>query len=138
LIGKVRTFLDTNILIYAYSDDPRETIARALLEAGGVISVQCLNEFVNVARGRLRLSWAFIEERISSICELVSTTSIDLETHDQALRIAKCYGIHIYDATIVASALQSRCQVLMSEDMHDGLVIDRRLRIENPFRAASP
>lgn len=137
--GNFRSFLDTNILIYAYSDDPREAIARDLVEAGGVISVQCLNEFVNVARGRLRLSWSFVEERIFSICELLpDIRAIDAETHREALRIARRYAIHIYDATIVASALQSGCEVLLTEDMQDGLMIDGRLRIENPFRAARP
>ena len=133
--GNVRNFLDTNILIYAYSDDPRESVARSLVEAAGAISVQCLNEFVNVARGRLQLSWAFVEERISSIRELIPTIcAIDAETHDEARRLAERYAIHIYDATIVASALQSGCEVLMTEDMQDGLLIDGRLRIENPFR----
>lgn len=135
--GNFRSFLDTNVLIYAYSDDPREAIARSLIEAGGVISVQCLSEFVNVVRGRLRLSWPFVEERLSSICELLPIIrALDAETHRDAMRIAQRYAIHIYDAMIVASALQSGCEVLLTEDMQDGLIIDGRLRIENPFRAA--
>jgi len=35
---------------------------------------------------------------------------------------------------LVASALQSKCDTLWSEDMQDGIVIDGRLRIANPFR----
>ena len=137
--ANLRNFLDTNILIYAYSDDPRGAVARGLVEAGGVISVQCLNEFVNVSRGRLRLPWQFVEERISSISELLpNIRAIDAETHFDALRVAKRYDIHIYAATIVASAIQSGCEVLLTEDMQDGLIIDGRLRIENPFRASSP
>jgi hypothetical protein len=42
----------------------------------------------------------------------------------------------MFDALIVASALRANCGVLWSEDMQDGIVIDRRLRIANPFRAA--
>lgn len=136
LSGALRNFLDTNILIYAFSDDPREAIARGLVEAGGVISVQCLGEFINVARGRLRLSWPFVLERLSSLYELFpDVRAIDIATHREAVCISRRYGFHIYDATIVASALQSGCEVLLTEDMHEGLIVDERLRIENPFRA---
>jgi predicted nucleic acid-binding protein len=46
-----KPFLDTNIIVYAFSsNDPRNARAEALLEAGGVINVQVLNEFVNVSR----------------------------------------------------------------------------------------
>jgi predicted nucleic acid-binding protein len=135
LKGSSPSFLDTNILIYAFSDDRRQAIARNLVETGGVISVQCLNEFVNVCRGRLRLSWPVIEQYVSSIRELCpDVQAIDVETHSEAVRIARQFGLHVYDATIVASALRSGCEILFTEDMHDGLFIDGRLRVKNPFR----
>ena len=41
-----RPFLDTNVVVYAFSsNDPRNERAAALLEGGGVISVQVLNGF---------------------------------------------------------------------------------------------
>ncbi|TMJ22041.1 MAG: PIN domain-containing protein [Alphaproteobacteria bacterium] len=50
----MKPFLDTNVLVYAVlSDDPRRPTAGRLLAAGGTISVQVLNEFANVARGKL-------------------------------------------------------------------------------------
>jgi predicted nucleic acid-binding protein len=60
---------------------------------------------------------------------------MDINTHTGALRIAERYGYAILDALIVASALQASCRVLWSEDMQDGMVIERQLRIANPFRA---
>jgi predicted nucleic acid-binding protein len=36
---------------------------------------------------------------------------------------------------IAASALQAGCNILWSEDMQYARVIDKRLRIINPFRA---
>ena len=131
-----RPFLDTNVLIYAVSTDPREPVARAAIEAGGVISVQCLNEFVNVMRGKLRTPWETVEQLVSTIqyfCRDVR--AIDVETHAEAVRLAQRYGMHIYDATIVAAALGADCDVLLSEDMQDGLVVEGRLRIANPFVA---
>ena len=60
-------FLDTNVLIYAFSDDPAKAERAAeVLAAGGTISVQVLNEFVNVCRKKLRLDWKEIEERLKS------------------------------------------------------------------------
>jgi predicted nucleic acid-binding protein len=54
--------------------------------------------------------------------------------HDTGLALAERYGISIYDAMIVAAALRADCDTLWSEDMHNGLVIENRLRILNPFR----
>jgi predicted nucleic acid-binding protein len=59
---------------------------------------------------------------------------MDINTHTEALRIAERHGYAIFDALIAASALSSNCDVLWSEDMQDNVVIDRRLRIANPFR----
>ena len=60
---------------------------------------------------------------------------MDINTHTGALRIADRYGYAIFDALIVASALNANCRVLWSENMQDGIVIERQLRIANPFRA---
>ena len=58
----MKPFLDTNVLVYAVlSDDPRCPTAERLLAAGGTISVQVLNEFANVARGKLKWPWPDIE-----------------------------------------------------------------------------
>ena len=47
--------------------------------------------------------------------------------------MAERFRLSVYDGLIVAAALETGCDVLYSEDMHHGLVVDRRLRIENPF-----
>ena len=53
-----RPFLDTNVVLYAFRQgDPRSQRAEFLLAAGGTLSVQVLNEFVNVARRKLNKSW---------------------------------------------------------------------------------
>ena len=49
--------LDTNVLVYAFTSDRRAGAAQALLERGCLVSVQGLNEFANVARRRLGMSW---------------------------------------------------------------------------------
>jgi predicted nucleic acid-binding protein len=130
-------FLDTNVLIYAFTDDPRNQKAQELLGKGCVIGVQVLNEFTNVARRKLGMTWEELREALSSILIVCPTVlPMDLEVHSDALAIAERYGFRIFDALMIASALRSGCEILWSEDMQDGMVIDGRLRIANPFCAS--
>ena len=131
-----KPFLDTNILIYGIGrSDLRTPTAEALLSAGGVVSVQVLNELTSVARRKLGMSWDEVAETLAAIRILCpSPLPVTIETHEAALRIAAQYGYHIYDALVAASALAAKCTTLYSEDFQDGQVIDGRLTIRNPFR----
>jgi predicted nucleic acid-binding protein len=128
-------FLDTNILIYAIAqDDARTAQARALLQQGGTISVQVLNEFANVAHRKLRRRWPDIIEALAALRILFpDPLAVGLATHQAAVAIAQRYGFAFYDALIIASALEAGCSFLLSEDLHNGQVIEDRLTIRNPF-----
>ena len=130
------TFLDSNVLLYTLAaDDPRAPIAADLLGKGGVISVQVLNEVANVARRKLRLSWAEVAEAVAALRVLFATPlPLTLATHTAALTVAERYQLSFYDALIVASALEAGCTTLLSEDLHDGLIVAECLTIQNPFR----
>jgi predicted nucleic acid-binding protein len=128
-------FLDTNILVYAFTTDPRAAQAQALLQRRCVIGVQGLNEFANVAKRKLRMTWMEIREALGAIRTVCATiVPMDVELNIDAIRIAEHYGYSFFDALIIASALRADCGILWSEDMQDGLVVDQRLRIANPFR----
>ena len=131
-----KAFFDSNVLIYAMvSGDSRRERAQQLVAPGGVISVQVLNEFVAVARRKMRMPWENVIEALDAIRILFpSPISITLDTHEAALKIAQQYGFSIYDALIASSALEANCSTLYSEDLQDGQVIDGRLMIRNPFR----
>ena len=130
-------FLDSNVLVYAFTTDPRATRAQELLERGCIVGVQGLNEFTNVARRRLGMTWGEVREALAAIRIVCRTIlPINIDTHTDALRIAERYGYGIFDALMIASALSGNCGVLWSEDMQDGIIVDRRLRIANPFRTA--
>jgi predicted nucleic acid-binding protein len=132
-----RAFLDTNILVYAFVEDPRAVVAEALLAQKCDTSVQALYEFANVARRKLRMAWGEVEEALTLLKTLCGTIHpVTLETHTDALRLAQRYGFSLYDALIVAAALRADCDTLYSEDMQDGLVVDGRLTIRNPFKSA--
>lgn len=133
---RARVFLDTNVLIYAVAkNDPRCPRAEELLVTGGVISVQVLNEFVSVVRRKMRMPWKDVREALEAIRVLCpSPLAATVETHETALDIAEKYGYEIYDASIVAAALQARCSTLYSEDLQAGQVIEAELTVQNPFR----
>ena len=127
-------FLDSNVLVYAFTTDVRAVRAQELLERGCIISVQGLNEFTNVARRKLGMTWQEVREALAAIRTLCrAILSLDLDARIDALRIAERYGYGIFDALIIAAALRADCGILWSEDMQDGLVVDSRLRIVNPF-----
>ena len=135
----VKAFLDTNVLIYAVAEgDPRRAQAEDLLASGGVLSVQVLNEFVSVARRKILMSWSDVTQALDAFRILCpSPLSITVETHEAALRVAATHGYNIYDALVIAAALEAGCAALYSEDLHDGQTIDKKLTIRNPF-AKSP
>jgi predicted nucleic acid-binding protein len=128
-------FLDTNIIVYALTTDRRARAAQALLGRRCVTSVQALNEFANVARRKLGMTWRELHDALAAIRSLCgSILPLDLETHTDALHIAERYGCGVFDALMIAAALRAKCTVLYSEDMQAGMAIDRRLRIVDPFR----
>jgi predicted nucleic acid-binding protein len=134
-----KAFFDTNVLIYAVAqDDPRSTQAEELLASGGVLSVQILNEFVSVARRKILMSWSDVTEALDAFRVLCpSPLPITIELHEAALKIAEKHGYNIYDALVVAAALEAGCVTLYSEDLHDGQTIDGQLTIRNPFARSS-
>jgi len=129
-------FFDTTVLIYAVArNDPRAATAEDLLAKGGTVSIQVLNEFVAVARRKLRMPWEEVVEGLAAIRVLCApSVAITIDTHDAALRIAQRYGFHIYDSLIVAAAIEAGCTTLYSEDLQHGQTIGP-VTIRNPFRS---
>ena len=126
---------DTKVLVTIASGGvAKADRAEAVVAAGGVISVQVLNELANVARRKMLLSWADTHALLDLLRGLLTVHPVALETHEAGLRLAERYGFSIYDAMIVASALDAGCDKLWSEDMQHGMTLDEGLRIVDPFR----
>lgn len=133
-----RCFIDTNILIYADSDDePGKQHAAALLIAyvistnSGVISTQVLNEYANVAVRKLKLSYERLRQqlRFYKQFEIVNATP---DITDQAVDLHQTRSVSFYDALILASAQIAGCKLVYSEDMNTGEIVGG-LRLVNPF-----
>jgi predicted nucleic acid-binding protein len=129
-----KPFLDTNVVVYAFSsNDRRSEKAEALLQAGGVVSVQVLNEFVSVCRQKQRRTWDEVVDALGVLKDLLDPPQpLTMELHERALSIARDLRLSIYDGLIIAAALRAGCPVLYSEDFRDGQVIGQ-LTIRNPF-----
>lgn len=130
------TFFDTNLFVYAISEDARGAVARSRLRDGGIVSSQVFNEFVRVCRKKLRLDWPTIAAALAEFRLLVEAVRPVAEsTHDLSVAIARDHGLDIDDALIVAAALEAGCDRLYSEDLQHG----RRFGdcvIVNPFANA--
>lgn len=134
----MRSFIDTNILVYADAgDEPVKQeralrlVAAARLSGAGVVSTQVLQEFANVALRKLRLPPGLVRERLRFYAgfEVVPVTA-DLIA--AAVDLHASHQLALYDALTVRAAIAAGCARLWSEDMHDGLRLGG-LQIANPF-----
>lgn len=134
-----KAFFDTNVLLYLLSSNSEKADrAEAVIQSGGLISVQVLNEIASVACRKLAMPWTEINEVLALIRSLCETEPLTVETHERGVEIAERYKLNIYDAMIIAAALLADCDTLYSEDMHNGLLIEDKLRIHNPFAFQTP
>jgi predicted nucleic acid-binding protein len=125
---------DPNVLLYVASEDAEKADrAEAAIAGGGAISVQVLNEIANVARRKMRMSWADTRAFLSTFRELLTVHPLTIETHETGVTLAERYNLAPYDAMIAASAIHAGCDMLLSEDMQHGMRLGNALRIVNPF-----
>ena len=135
----VRTFVDTNILVYAHDvdQDEKHRIARDLLtellkERSGALSPQVLQEFyVRVTR---KLPKPLTKRAAREIVEDLSVWCIDTSAAEvaAAFHIEDEAKISFWDALILASAAKAGAEVLLSEDLNAGQKV-AGIRIQNPF-----
>jgi predicted nucleic acid-binding protein len=127
----VKACFDTNILVYTATSDARKQRAVDCLSRGGVVSVQVLNEFVHVARRKLRHDWPQVELALGLFRATLDDV-LPVTLHTGAVSLAREHGLSFYDALIVAGAIEGGCDTLFSEDMQHGRSIGG-LAIVNPF-----
>lgn len=134
-----KTFVDTNVLIYAHDVDGKgkHDTARSVLrdlwsERNGVLSTQVLQEFyVNVTR---KIPRPLSKESARLVVNSYAVWCIDTTPGEvlTAFQIEDASKIGFWDALIVAAALKSGATRILSEDLNPGQAI-AGIRIENPF-----
>lgn len=138
-----RTFLDSNVLVYAVDESPAEkvkhTIAVGLLTGNAedlVVSTQVLQEFYVVTTRKLAnpLSEERAARAVRGIAKLdVIATDVPLVL--SAVDTSRIAKLSLWDALIIEAASRAGCRELLSEDLNDGQVV-RGVTIKNPFTAA--
>jgi predicted nucleic acid-binding protein len=137
-----RTFVDTNVLLYAHdaSETGKQPIARALLEElwadrSGVLSTQVLQEFYVVATRKFKPPMRRSEAReLIALYATWSVVQVDVGLIVDAAALEERARLSFWDALIVEAARRAGATRLASEDLQDG----RRfagLVIEDPFGA---
>ena len=139
---KDKFFLDTNILVYSFdgSQPEKQKISRKLIKNGleeslGCISYQVIQEFLNVATRKFAVPLSFKDSKIflSTVLEPLCEVYASIDLYHRALEITERWKYAFYDALIIAASLQHKCNILYSEDLQDGQII-QELKITNPFK----
>jgi predicted nucleic acid-binding protein len=127
--------LDTNIIIYNHGmiGEAKQIIADKLFDTIPVISTQVISEYLNVMK---RISKIEKSELLAICAEWLKDCQIHavgLSTIKLSHQLVKKYNFQLFDSIIVASALEADCEILYSEDMQNGQVVEKKLTIINPF-----
>ncbi len=134
-----KAFIDSNIWLYALIDTPEQNTkhikAKQCLssESKIIISTQVVNEVcVNLIK-KANKNPSYISEFIRDFTASYEVLSQNKDDLILASTLRQKYHLSYWDSLIVASALKSRCRILYSEDMQDGLIVFEKLRIQNPL-----
>jgi len=133
----VKTFIDTNILVYAFTTnepEKREIALEFLDNCLPVISTQVIKEFSNVLLKKTNIDLQTIQETVNEIIDITDVVSEEIALILASFDIHKRYKSSFYDSLIITTAIHSKCQILLSEDMQDGQIIEGTLKIVNPFK----
>ena len=135
-----RTFVDTNALTYVFDDaEPKKRdAARARLAAERqereiVISTQILQElYASLTRGPDPIAPSDVAERAVRDAADLTVVQIDTPLVLAAIAASRRHQLSFWDALVVRAAVHAGCEMLLTEDLNDGQVIEG-VRIENPF-----
>ena len=136
-----RSFIDTNVLVYAQASDAplKQRAALALLkglyeEGLGVMSTQVLQEYCNVALKKLKLPAQYVRSQLD-LYEQFEVVQVTPSIIHAGLDIHQTRSVSFFDAIVLASAHAAGCDVIWTEDMNAGEVING-VSIANPFSAS--
>lgn len=135
----VRSFLDTNILLYTDSSNAPAKRERALellgeqrLARTGVVSLQVLQEYFVAATRKLGVDVDVARRKVELFANH-HLVILDVEDVLAAIDLHRLHQVSFWDALILRAAKEGGCSVLYSEDLQHGRAIDG-VRIVNPFR----
>lgn len=134
----VRSFIDTNILVYTDDHDAAEKRMRALdiikearRSQHGVVSTQVLQEYFVSTTRKLGVAVSVARRKVELFARLQVVT-IQISTILAAIDLQRLHNFSFWDALVVHSAKAAGCSILLTEDMQHGQDVEG-LKIINPF-----
>lgn len=134
----VRSFIDSNILVYTDDQDSPEKQKAALdlieegrLQRSGVISTQVLQEYFVATTCKLKVKPEIARRKVEIFARL-DIVQVDLNLILSAIDLHRLHALAFWDALIVSAALANACSVLYSEDLQTGQRLNG-LQVVNPF-----
>ncbi|NPA54423.1 MAG: PIN domain-containing protein [Aquificae bacterium] len=136
---KDKIFIDTNIWLYAFMEgnEEKSLIARKIIEENTesiCLSTQVINEICINLLKKADFSEKEIQELIVNMSNVYEICPVDINDCIKASELREKFYLSYWDSLIVASALNSNCSILYSEDMQHNQIIENKLRIINPFK----
>ena len=127
--------LDTNILIYSHDENAidKRNIARDLIVRSPVVCTQVVSEYISVLKRILNIHKSMIINACIPNLKYCQIQAIGIKALQMAENLIQRYDFQLFDAIIVASALENNCEILYTEDIQHKMEIDKRLSIVNPF-----
>jgi predicted nucleic acid-binding protein len=131
----VREFVDSNVWLYAFMEDSekRDVALHVIQRTEIVLSTQIVNEVCNNLLRKARYSEVEIQTTITNFKKRYLITTLTTETVFAGSKLRELHCFSYWDSLVIASAIESNCEVLYSEDMQHGFKISG-LTIINPFR----
>ena len=133
------SFVDSNIWLYAFMDEssPKHAPAEALLEHDGlVLSTQVVNEVCSNLIRKAGYTEIEIQQAIDNLAARYPILDVTVPIIRQASGLCIAYRLAYWDSLILATAQETGCRVVYSEDMQDGLRVGD-LTIRNPFKGSA-
>lgn len=135
----VRSFLDTNVLVYTDDADnaAKQSAALDLVESAsiggwGVLSTQVLQEYFAVTTRKLEVPVDIARAKVEIFGRL-DLAVVEMSTILGAIDIHRLHGVNFWDGLIIHTARAAGCRVLYTEDLQHGRLFDG-LEVVDPFR----
>lgn len=132
--GKIA--IDTNILVYAYdnSDIKKEDRAIEILLERPFVSQLVIFEFIKILERKVKMEKKeVVKLSIKILDELVYLFPQHSDIYNYAHFLTQRYNYRLSDILVLSDSVLNNCSVLLSEDMCNGMIVDKKIKIINPF-----
>ena len=110
----------------------RDRALNVIEDAGTVLSTQIINEVCCNLLRKAGYNELEIQQTVTNFCARYPILNVTTDIIYRASQLRISHSFSYWDSVVVATAMEANCDVIFSEDMHNGLQIGD-LKIVNPF-----